>query len=149
MEEEFEILSFDSEEFYADDEAEWFYQTPLTMFQKKIWLHCVIRAELNAYLPSLTSPLGSNLNYLEGIFFGKYETLSWDVVERNQLDEAPWDAMLLSMMEASWNSFKPPGNLRPFGYSMQLMPDTQYMIDAISFFEKDMKYIQNNSTFWM
>ena len=66
MEEEFEILSFDSEEFYADDEAEWFYQTPLTMFQKKIWLHCVIRAELNAYLPSLTSPLGSNLNYLEG-----------------------------------------------------------------------------------
>jgi len=29
---EFEILSFDAEDFFADDEAEWLYQTPLNLF---------------------------------------------------------------------------------------------------------------------
>ncbi len=51
-------------------------------------------------------------------------------------------------MESAWADYKKPGNMVDFGYTLELMPDTEYMINAISFFGKDMKYIEKKYNFW-
>jgi len=97
----------------------------LNEYQWLIWLHSANTAFKNAALPSISSPLGSNLQYQIGIAEGEIEVLDLDVFERGvPWLKAPGDKVLLSFLENSWNGHKKPGNLVNYGFHYELMPDT-------------------------
>lgn len=99
-----------------------------------ILFYCFITVKLDAYLPSIDSPLGSNYEYLKKVLNKEIIHPYWFVENIEGLAYAPSDDVLFDMMIDAqsknerykwWN----------FGWEKHVMPDTQYMINMIFFLD--------------
>jgi len=115
-------------------------KVPYIPDQVKAWkdllkLYCKAAARNLAYLPHYNSPLGQNIPYLEGILEGKIFTVREKSICWMKISEAPGDAVLFEMLKQAKAGTLEYKN-KNFGYELDVLPDTAYMINMIFFFNK-------------
>jgi len=94
-----------------------------------------VRNEL--YLPSLLSELGRDVEYLQGVYYGWFQAPWTEEIEEIKLMQAPLSTVLLEMLKyevSKYNSENCAVDRLDLGLHLGKMPDVQYMINMIYYF---------------
>lgn len=105
--------------------------------KKYLKMYARARGEFRAYLPSWNSELGQCKEFLKGIVDKKISFPKRRQVYDVKLNYAPGDAVLFEMLKQAKHAAFSHSKLSKLdlGYQLGAMPDTQYMINMIFFFD--------------
>lgn len=103
---------------------------------KYLRLYARAKGEFRAYLPSWNSPLGQSKEFLQGILDKRIKFPQRRQVHDVKINYAPSNTVLFEMLKHAKYVALSHSKLskEDLGYTLGLMPDTQYMINMIFFF---------------